>query len=72
MKGFPYSWVEITFIGLIIVLPLTIGIFWSSETALGFIGKVGASMAVGICIWLTLIFASARAHDRKRRRRNSP
>ena len=67
MKKFPYTSPELAFIVLVMVLPLLVAFVWRSETLWGFLGSAGVGMVVGFAIWLSLIFATCRRYDRKKR-----
>jgi len=53
MKKFPYSFPELGFIILVMLLPLAVGFIWRSETVWGFVGKIAGGVVVGFLIWLT-------------------
>jgi hypothetical protein len=65
MKKFPYSWPDVAYIVLVMVLPLVVAVLWQSETIWGFFGKLVGGMIVGVGIWLGLGFIVIRKHERK-------
>jgi hypothetical protein len=67
MKKIPYSFPEIGFIFLVMLLPLAVGFIWRSETIWGFVGKIAGCMVVGFLIWFCTLFMVCRSYDRKKR-----
>jgi hypothetical protein len=67
MKRLPYSFPEVAFIFLEMLLPLAVGFIWRSETFWGFVGKVVGNMVVGFLIWLGMILVVCRNFDRKKK-----
>lgn len=67
MKKFPYSFPELWFICLVMLLPAAVGFIWHSKTVWRLVGKIAGSMVVGFFIWLGAVFLMSRSYDRKKR-----
>jgi len=69
MKKLPYSVPEVGFIVLVMLMPVVVCFAWRSASVSSFLLKLVASGAVGLAIWLGLVFAVCRAYDRSKQKK---
>ena len=68
MKKLPYTFPELAFIILVVVLPMSVGIIWRRETIWGFLGQVVVSMVIGFGLWLGFVCVICLYYDRQKKK----
>jgi hypothetical protein len=60
------NWPEGLFILLVMVAPFVVAVIWSTETLLGFLGRLAPGMVAGVIVWIGIVGAAAVLHDRRK------